>query len=358
MVTESLSSLQALAGYPLEPRWEGKRDYRIAMIGVGGVANSCHLPAYRSASFNVIAAADINPQALQRARQQWGIERLYHDYNEMIERERPDIVDITIHDRWADEKLRAVEAAAASGVHVLIQKPLAGSFDQCAAMVAAAHRGRIKMAVNQNARWAPAFYAGHQIARSGVLGKLVAINLEFRNAQRNRPILYTFCVHSFDLLRWWIGREPQTIFAARTYPDTGQRFVSATVDFGDGLLACVWDDWTTHRSEWWRFRIVGTEGMLVANEYWGGDMEPPWVEVYRPDAPGYVFRPRLTYRYQPTAFISSMRDLMQAIEHDTEPVVSGDDNLKTMQMIFAAHLSAEQQIAVKVATVGTGARVG
>lgn len=357
-MAEPISDLGALSDYPLEPQWSGKSDYKVAMIGVGGVANACHLPAYRGAGFNLVAAADVSPEALERARQRWGIHHLYQSYVEMLEKERPDIVDITIHDRWADEKVRAVEAAAAAGAHVLIQKPLAGGFDQCVAMVEAAKRGGIKLAVNQNARWAPAFYAGHRIARSGVLGKLVAVNLEFRNAQRNRPILYTFCVHSFDLLRWWIGREPETVYAARTYPESGQRFVSATFNFGNDLLAGVWDDWTTHRSEWWRFRIVGTAGMLVANEYWGGDMEPPWVEVYRPDTPKQVFRPRLTYRYQPTAFASSLRDLMQAVEHDTEPIVSGEDNLNTMRMIFAAHQSVDRQAAVHVAEVGPGARVG
>ena len=56
------------------------------------------------------------------------------------------------------------------------------------------------MAVNQNARWAPVNYMIHQIVESGVLGNLVVVNVEFRNAQRGRPILYTYCVHSFDLL--------------------------------------------------------------------------------------------------------------------------------------------------------------
>lgn len=348
------ATLADLEQVPLVPQWTGKSDYRIAMIGIGNVANSLHLPSYRAAGFNVVAAADVSPAALERARSAWGIERTYESYVEMLERERPDIVDITIHDRWPDEKVRAVQAAAAAGAHVLIQKPLAPAFDQCAAMVEAAKRGGIKMAVNHNARWAPVFYAARQVARSGVLGDLLMVNLEFRNLQRERPMLYTFCVHSFDLLRWWVGREPETIFAARSYPESGQRFVSATADFGGNTLATVWDDWMTFRSEWWRFRIVGTAGMLVATEQWNNSMEPPSMEVQLADSATRIYRPRFAQRYQPAGFIGSMRDLMSAIERDAAPVVSGEDNLNTMRMIIGAHESVARRAAVEVRSVGAG----
>lgn len=356
-IPQPATTLADLEQVPLVPQWTGKSDYRIAMIGIGNVANSLHLPAYRAAGFNVVAAADVSPAALKRARSAWGIERTYGSYVELLERERPDIVDVTIHDRWPDEKVRAVRAAAAAGAHVLIQKPLAPAFDQCAAMVAAAKQGGIKMAVNHIARWAPAFYAGRQVARSGVLGDLLMVNLEFRNLQRERPMLYTFCVHSFDLLRWWVGREPETIFAARSYPESGQRFVTATADFGSSTLATVWDDWMTFRNEWWRFRIVGTAGMLVATEQWNSTMEPPSMEVQLADSPTRIFRPRFAQRYQPSGFIGSMRDLMSAIERDAAPVVSGEDNLNTMRMVIGAHVSVARRAAVEVCSVGAGAAV-
>jgi predicted dehydrogenase len=282
IMIEQATSLAELTHLPLTPQWSGKSDYRLAIIGVGIAANDFELPAYRRAGFNLVAAASPSEGSREKARRVWGIERTYADYREMLERERPEIVSITIHDRHAEEKLKAVQAAAEYGCHALVQKPFGPTLRQCEAMVAAAERGGIKLAVNQNARWAPVNYMVRQIVRSGVLGKLVVVNVEWRNAQRNRPILYTYCTHTFDLLRSWLPVPVRSVNANVHYADTGQRFVSANLQFAGGPLACVWDDWTSFRHEHWHLRVVGGEGMLLANECFGLNMEAPWLEVTRP----------------------------------------------------------------------------
>ncbi|MHB1134918.1 MAG: Gfo/Idh/MocA family protein [Chloroflexota bacterium] len=340
-----------LSRVTLRPEWTGKSDYRVAIVGVGIAANDFELPAYRKAGFNLVAAASPSEGSRQKARAVWGIERTYADYREMFERERPDIVSITIHDRWADEKVKAVQAAAECGCHALVQKPFGPTLGHCEAMVAAA-RGRIKLAVNQNARWAPVNYMVRQIANSGVLGRLLVVNVEWRNAQRNRPILYTYCAHTFDLLRWWVPQPVRSISASVNYAETGQRFVSANLQFADGPLACVWDDWASLRHEHWHLRVVGTEGMVVANEHFGLNMEAPWLEVTLAEAPEQVYRPAVVGSYQPDGFIGTMRDLMRAVERDEEPGSSGADNLETMRLVFAAHRSVVEGRSIDPATMG------
>ncbi|MCL5108286.1 MAG: Gfo/Idh/MocA family oxidoreductase [Chloroflexi bacterium] len=351
-MAERATSLADLSQLDLTPQWTGKSDYRLAIIGVGVAANDFELPAYRKAGFNLVAAASPSEGSREKARRVWGIERTYADYREMLERERPEIVSITIHDRWVEEKVRAVQAAAAYGVHALVQKPFGPTLGHCLAMVEAAERGGIKLAVNQNARWAPVNFMVRQVVRSGALGEPLVVNVEWRNAQRNRPILYTYCAHTFDLLRWWLPQPVRSIFASINYAQTGQRFVSANLQFAYGPLACVWDDWSSFRHEHWHLRVEGSEGMLTANECFGLNMEAPWLEVMRVDAPGQVFRPAVVGSYQPDGFIGAVRELMRAVECQEEPAHSGRDNLNTMRLIFAAHRSVAEGRAVDPATIG------
>src|SRR5512138_275904 len=134
-MAERVTSLAGLAELNLIPQWTGKSDYRLAIIGVGIAANDFELPAYRKAGFNLVAAASPSAGSREKARRVWGIEHTYADYREMLERERPEIVSITIHDRWAAEKLRAVQAAAEYGAHALVQKPFGPTLGDCLAMV-------------------------------------------------------------------------------------------------------------------------------------------------------------------------------------------------------------------------------
>jgi Predicted dehydrogenases and related proteins len=135
----------------------------LALIGVGGIAQSAHLPAYRKGQqiglpIEVVAAADVDEGQRERARRLWGIPAVYADFREMLERECPDVVDITLHwERHADAKLAAVQTAAEYGCHILLQKPMAATWEQCVAMVEAAKRSGVLLAVNQNARFAPTF---------------------------------------------------------------------------------------------------------------------------------------------------------------------------------------------------------
>ncbi|MBI3974300.1 MAG: Gfo/Idh/MocA family oxidoreductase [Chloroflexi bacterium] len=101
-----------------QPRWPNPKrwkDMRDGLIGPGNIAQSAHLPAYQKLGLKVVAAADVNPAILERMRRRWGIEALSTDYHAMLAKERLDVVDITVHERWSDMKLDAVRAAGAAG---------------------------------------------------------------------------------------------------------------------------------------------------------------------------------------------------------------------------------------------------
>lgn len=341
----------SLADLDYEPRWprlEHWRKRRIGLIGPGNIAQAAHLPAYRKLGLDIVAAADVNPRVLHEMRQRWGIESTYSNYREMLAREHLDIVDITVHERWSDVKVDAVRAAAEVGTHVLIQKPLASSYAQCVTMVEAARAGGIKLAVNQNARWAPGFYAAKRFITAGGVGRPRMMTLTARRVPRSGDVLVNFSVHSVDTVRYLLGetlgREPRTVYALLSeHSDPDQRFVNITLDFGDGIQGCVWDDCSGHLNSDapWELHLAGDEGSVRACEYFAGGRGASWAEGWHRGSPQTSIRPRLNGAWQPDAFGHVMADLLQAIEEGREPASSGEDNLKTVRLVFAARRSHE-----------------
>jgi predicted dehydrogenase len=61
---------------------------------------------------------------------------------------------------------------------------------------------------------------------------------------------------------------------------------------------------------------------------------------------GYWFSARNDYLWIPDAFMGPMGSLMRAIEDDSEALTSGNDNLKTLQVVFAEYRSMEQGRAI------------
>ncbi|MGA7919200.1 MAG: hypothetical protein WCA38_05965, partial [Candidatus Acidiferrales bacterium] len=98
------------------------------------------------------------------------------------------------------------------------------------------------------------------------------------------------------------------------------------------------------------FRIEGTEGVIkgtIGLMYNYPTGRPDTLEFMSKRNPGYWFSARLDSMWIPDAFMGPMASLMRAIEDDSEPETSGQDNLKTLQIVFAEYKSMAEHRAVR-----------
>ena len=142
---------------------------RGALIGFGGVAEQGHLPGYlRDPRFEICAVVDPDQAARERAARASGQAiRPYSSLAACLGSERLDFVDIATP---PSEHLEAIEGAAGAGLHVLVEKPLALSFEEALRVERATRRGEVALTVVHNWHHAPAFRAAREALDGGAIG--------------------------------------------------------------------------------------------------------------------------------------------------------------------------------------------
>lgn len=117
----------------------------------------------------IVAAGDVNAPLRERIQAEFGVPRVYASWQEMLAKESDlDIVQAASENATAVE---IVEAAAARGLHVVSEKPMAARLEQANRMVAAAEKAGVLLMVNWPTAWSPAVARMARMIQDGALGE-------------------------------------------------------------------------------------------------------------------------------------------------------------------------------------------
>ncbi|HJS76077.1 MAG TPA: Gfo/Idh/MocA family oxidoreductase, partial [Burkholderiales bacterium] len=147
-----------------------KRQIRYAVVGLGHIAQVAVLPAFANARRNSRLAALVSADAVKRKQlsQKYGVERsfTYEEYETCLK--SVDAVYIALPNHLhCDYAVRAARA----GVHVLVEKPMALTEEECERMIHAAREAGIKLMVAYRLHFERANLEAGEIARSGRMGE-------------------------------------------------------------------------------------------------------------------------------------------------------------------------------------------
>ncbi|MCY3913249.1 MAG: Gfo/Idh/MocA family oxidoreductase [Chloroflexi bacterium] len=326
---------------------------KIGLVGCGAVANSAHLPAYRDFGYEVVACMDIDAQAVESTRRRWGIPRVGTDLAALLDDPEVEVVDLAVHANVRSEVLLEI---AAAGKPILSQKPLAMDWASARQMVRGVEQAGVPLMINQQARWAPAHRAIKALIDRGVCGPLYSVT-HVRRSWQDHPDRWwrhltdfnvvDHGVHYIDLARHFTGRSPDAV-TCTTSRVPGQRAVSPLchsllMHFDSGDLLCtehfnnIVTSPASHSDTWY---LDGVDGSIVGTQQ--------WVEISRRDAPDSRVRFPVEGRWFPDAFGGSMAEMMTAVTEGREPQTSGRDNLKSINIAFAAVRSSEEGRTVRL----------
>ncbi len=341
---------------PYKP--QDPKDYRphIGLIACGGITKD-HLTAYRAAGYRVVALCDADlSRARKRKTEFYPDAKVYRDYRDLLKRDDIEVVDIAAHPQ---PRAAMIEEALQARKHVLSQKPFVLDLDFGQRMVDLADRNGLKLAVNQNGRWAPHFSYAYQAIRAGLLGQVTAVHAsvhwdhswvqgtEFDKIEH--LILSDFGVHWFDLVVWLLGDRPvRRVHAsmARSPDQTASPplLAQALIEFDTAQASLAFDGHTRFGARDSTY-VAGTDGTIVST---GPDLKCQSLTLYTGEGHS---RPELQGCWFPDGFHGTMGELLCAVEEDREPLNCARDNLDSLALCFAAIDSARRNEPVEPGTV-------
>jgi predicted dehydrogenase len=237
----------------------------VAKIGVEKVIPAMQLGALTS----VDAIASRDPARAKEAAAKLGIAKAYGSYEELLADPTIDAIynplPNELHVPWT---LRALEA----GKHVLCEKPIALDADEASALIAARDRSGKQVAEAFMVRFHPQWRRAHELAHSGAIGQLRAIQTFFSyhlldpTNIRNKPpgggALFDIGCYAVLTARYIFGADPTRVIAALDIdPAMGtDRLTSALLEFADGrhlTFTCA-----TQTSAHQRVTISGDKGRI------------------------------------------------------------------------------------------------
>lgn len=314
----------------------------------------CHLVAYQKAGFNPSAICSRNPENARSVAEQYEIDQCYETWQELIADPNVEVLDIAVPPEAQPEILRA----ACKQKHlngILAQKPLAMTYQEAKECVDLCQKAGITLAVNQNMRYDQSIRACKDLLSRGWLGDPVLATIEMRAIPHWMPwseglrSLSTFImsIHHLDTFRFWFGTPDRVL--ASTRPDPRTQFSHSDginlyiLEYDNGLRASSWDDvWTGPAREGAqsdigiRWRIEGTKGMARGTIGWPSypARTPSTLDFTTVNEPEWQ-QPRWEEVWFPDAFVGTMAQLLCALEEDSEPEISGRDNLETIALCEA-----------------------
>jgi predicted dehydrogenase len=313
---------------------------RIGLIGAGGIAGA-HLDAYRTAGWEVAAICNRTlARAEARAAEFAPAARTTDRPDDILSDPSIDVVDITPHPA---DRLPLIEAALRAGKHVLSQKPFVLDLADGERLVALARDRGVKLAVNQNGRWAPHLAWMRAAVRAGLLGEVTGVHVAIRwnhgwiagtpFERIEDLILSDFGIHWFDFLASLAGDRVQSVLATAASA-SGQTaaaplLAQALVRLDGGQASLVFDGATAFGPRDTTY-VAGTRGSLHSD---GPDLGDQSVTLTT--AAGRA-RPVLEGTWFNDGFRGAMGALLAAIEDDTEPENGAAGNLRSLALVFAA----------------------
>ena len=340
---------------------------RLTGVGIGaGYFAPFHYEAWtRIPDVTITALSDRSEARARDLTAQHGVPRSYADWREMIDAERPDFVDI-ITPPDTHEEMCAY--AAARGVHIVCQKPLAPDLEQSRRIVQQAEAAGVRLMVHENFRWQPWYRTVKRIQAEGAIGEFTHVHFMMRTGdgwgkdaylarqpyfrEYPRLLVYETGVHFIDTFRYLLG-EVTSVYAQlrRLNPairgeDAGQLLLT----FESGATA-VWDasrytevESAAPRYTFGELRVDGSRGHLTMDTEARMRLKPlgePARDVeYLHERKG--FAGDCVYHLQ--------RHFTDCLLSGAPFESSGGDYLRTVEVVEAAYESAARGAVIRPGT--------
>jgi predicted dehydrogenase len=331
---------------------------RVGLMGSGFIS-SVHADALkRCADAELMAVASPSPGKAEEFARKHCIPRHVSDYRRLLDMKEIDLVVIGAPN---DLHCQMTVAAASSGKHVVLEKPMCLNLADADRMLAACRQAKVKLMYAEELCFAPKYVRLKQLLDSGALGQPVLIKQSekhdgphaqhFWDVERSGGgVTMDMGCHAIEFFRWMLGRPPITSVYAQmgthvhTSKTRGDDNAILILEFENGAVGMAEESWTKLGGMDDRAEVHGSKGVAYADLLHGNA-----IETY--SAAGYdyaVEKAGSTVGWSFTiyeeswnyGFVQEMAHFVDCVKHDKPPLVTGEDARAVMEVLFAAYESA------------------
>jgi len=336
------------------------RTIRVGVIGAGAWG-AMHVRAYsQHPSAELVGICDLDSQRAEKLARQHGVPR-HFDAVDALLAEGLDAVSIATPDT---AHLEPVLAAAERGVHMLVEKPLATTVEDCRRMIEAAADSGVRLMVDWHNRWNPPAHEAWRAIRAGELGPIsyiyyrlsdtIYVPTKMLSWAGESSVLLFLGSHAIDTVCWLLDETPVRVTCRRKEGVlTGMGITTADwyltiLDFKSGATAVIENCWVLPQSSPalidHRWEIIGSEGVLYfdATHHRAVEKHTAATPAGFPhvSCPDLFVTPEVHGR-QLGFCVEPMYHFIECIRDGKEPLTSGADGLRNTRVLVAAEASAE-----------------
>jgi len=336
-----------------------KNEIKFAVVGCGAIGSRHIAVIDAEPRAKLVAICDIAEQKCKTLSEKYGGVPYFTDYAKMMKETKMDIVNIcTPHGLHAEMAI----LAAQNKKNILVEKPMALTVEDSQKMIAEAEKNKVKLMVVKQNRFNIPIALAKKALLEKKLGEIFMVetnilwnrNPEYYSASNWRGKkamegggLYTQGDHFLDLLIWWFGDvvKAQAFLSTKNHDIEIEDCGASLLHFSSGTLGIL--TWTTcvyNKNYEGSITIIGEKGTIKIGGQYLNKIEFWDVQSY-PLPENIVFedKPNNYGKYQGTSSNHDkvMGSVVEALLHESNNVVEGDEGIKTIEAIEKIHHSAQ-----------------
>jgi predicted dehydrogenase len=329
---------------------------RVGLIGTGAISHK-HAEAYKNIGWQVTACTDVIEAAARKFAGMYGAESV-PSYEGLCRHPKVDLVDVCT---FPDFRLQPLEICCESKKHIQVQKPISTNLDTARTMVSKAREAGITLGVVSQHRFDDSSQFLKRAIAAGRLGKILQADAYVKwhrsDEYYSRPIkgswavegggaLINQAIHQVDVLLWLLGPVREVVASwqlGAAHKIESEDVITVLVQYASGAQGVIQASTAFWPGYSERLEIHGTKGTAVIT----GDKLTTWDVQNDEGEAAPLARDVASGASDPmaislTPFERQFRDLGEAINSGRDPLVTGEEGYRALELVAAAYRSCRE----------------
>jgi len=333
-------------------------NVRVGLIGGGNISDTHARAAIAIPGVEIAAVYGSNPERVSRLCREYG-GTPYQDFNAFLAH-RP--MEMVVIGSPSGLHARQGTAAAAQGLHVLVEKPIDISVEKAGDLIAACDKAGVKLGVIFQDRFKPEILRLRQLIQDGTLGRLLLVDArvkwyrppEYYQSSRWRGTwaldgggaLMNQGVHTVDLLLWLLGDvvEVQARTATMLHSIETEDTALALLEFSNGALATLQATTAAYPGYLRRLEITGSEGTVILenDRIIAADLRKQYQGLLSGQPGDQGLSASSPVVNDVRGHQSAIEDFIRAVEKDEAPACDGREAQRSVALIERIYQASQQ----------------